>query len=52
MAFGILIPLPGIKTMSPAMEVWILNHWTAREVPGGFPLKGTNPNLEGSTLMT
>ena len=24
---------PGIEPMSPAVEVWSLNHWTAREVP-------------------
>ena len=33
MAYGILIPRPGIKSRHPAMEVWILNHWTFREVP-------------------
>lgn len=30
---GILVPLPGIKPMPSAVEVWILNHWTSREVP-------------------
>ena len=33
-ACGILIPWPGIKPVPPAVEVWCLNHWTAREVPG------------------
>ena len=33
MACGILIPQPGIKLMSPAVEARSLNHWTAREVP-------------------
>ena len=33
MACGILVPLPGIELTPPAVEVWSLNHWTAREVP-------------------
>ena len=32
-AYGILIPRPEIEPVSPALEVWNLNHWTAREVP-------------------
>ena len=33
-AWGILVPWPGIKPAYPAVEVWShLNHWTAREVP-------------------
>ena len=28
---GILVPWPGIKPMSPALEAWSLNHWTARK---------------------
>ena len=32
-ACGILVPQPGIKPMSPAMEAQSLNHWTTREVP-------------------
>ena len=31
-ACGILVPWPGIKPVSPALEAWSLNHWTAREV--------------------
>ena len=31
-AFGILIPRPGIKPMPPAVEARSLNHWTTREV--------------------
>ena len=30
---GILIPQPGIKPVSPTVEMQILNHWTTREVP-------------------
>ena len=30
-ACGILVPWPGIEPMPPAMEVWSLNHWTARK---------------------
>ena len=29
---GILVPLPGIKPSTPAVEAWNLNHWTSREV--------------------
>ena len=32
-ACGILTPQPGIEPMRPAVEVWSLNHWTAREIP-------------------
>ena len=31
---GILVPWPGIKPVSPAMEAQSLNPWTTREVPG------------------
>ena len=37
-ACGILIPLPGIKPLSPAVEVGSLNYWTVREVPMHNPL--------------
>ena len=30
---GVLVPRPGIETVSPELEVHSLNHWTAREVP-------------------
>ena len=29
---GILVPQPGIQSMSPVVEVQRLNHWTTREV--------------------
>ena len=32
MAYGILVPQPGIELASPALEAWSLNHWTTREV--------------------
>ena len=32
-AGGILVPRPGIKPMSPALEAQSPNHWTTREVP-------------------
>ena len=32
MACGILVSPPGTEPLSPALEVWSLNHWTAREV--------------------
>ena len=31
-AYGILVPWPGIKTALPAVEAWNPNHWMAREV--------------------
>ena len=31
-ACGILLPCPGIKPVSPSVEAWSPNHWTAREV--------------------
>ena len=32
-ACTILVPQPGSKSMPPAVEAWILNHWTTREIP-------------------
>ena len=32
MAFGILVPQPGIEPGPLAVEALSLNHWTAREV--------------------
>ena len=32
-SYGILVPWPGIKPASRALEEWSLNRWTAREVP-------------------
>ena len=32
-AYKILVPPPGINLMSPELEAWSLNHWTAREMP-------------------
>ena len=31
-AYGILVPPPGIKPAAPAVEAGSLNHWPAREV--------------------
>ena len=30
---GILVFWPGMEPATPALQVWSLNHWTAREVP-------------------
>ena len=30
---GILVLQLGVEPVTPAEEVWSLNHWTAREVP-------------------
>ena len=29
---GILVHLPGMESMPPALEVWSPNHWPARKV--------------------
>ena len=41
-ACGTLILRPGIKTTPPALEVWSLNHWTAREVPTQYIYDSTS----------
>ena len=35
-AYGILVPRPGVEPTHPALQVWSLNHWTAREVQAQF----------------
>ena len=40
-AWGILVPPPGIEPIPPAMEAWSLNHWTTREVPISVCLETT-----------
>ena len=35
-AFGILVPQTGIEPVLPALKVQDLNHWTTREVQGGY----------------
>ena len=40
-ACGILVPGPGVKPDS-CVAGRILNHWTAREVPGGGLFDGAN----------
>ena len=32
-AHRILVPLPGIKPVPPAVKMWRSNHWTTREFP-------------------
>ena len=32
MAYGVLVPSPGIEPMSPELEVQNLNQWTAKEI--------------------
>ena len=32
MAYGILVPRPGIEPVPPTLVGWSLNHWTTREV--------------------
>ena len=33
---GILVPLPGIEPVPHTVDVWNLNHWSAREAHGWF----------------
>ena len=33
-----ILPQPGMEPSSPAVEAWILNHWTTREVPAALLL--------------
>ena len=33
MACEILVPLPGTEPVTPGVEAWSLNHWTAKEIP-------------------
>ena len=48
----ILVPQPGIEPVSPALGVWNLNHWTAREVPQPlFFIALTTPSLLPVLLM-
>ena len=32
MAFGVLVPRPGMEPVPPALEAQSLGHWTAREI--------------------
>ena len=36
MASGILVPRLGIEPEPSAVKVWLLNHWTARELPESY----------------
>lgn len=44
-AYGTLVPQPGIELTPPALEAWSLNHWTSGEVPKDFNLKTTFLNI-------
>ena len=35
----ILVPLPGIEPLPPALEAWSLSHWTTREVSKNVSLR-------------
>ena len=35
LAYGILVPQPGLKPTPSTLEAWSRNHWTTREVPTG-----------------
>ena len=32
-AWGILVPRPGIEPVPSALEAWSFNHWTTSEIP-------------------
>ena len=45
-ACEILVPLPGIEPVLPAVEVQCLNQWTTRDVPIFFKKKKKKQGLE------
>ena len=48
-ACGILVPQPGIESISPALKVQSLKHWTIREAPEKIffeSLKASKLNLK------
>ena len=45
-ARGILVPDPGIELVPPALEGWILNHWTAPKAPENSLLKDMIPFIK------
>ena len=44
-AYGILVPRPGIEPAPPELEAWSLSHWTAREVPENFSIFFKQPEI-------
>ena len=40
-AYGILVPRPGIESRPSVVKVWSPNHWAAREFPGWYCLQLT-----------
>ena len=44
------LPRPGIEPKSPALEAQCLNHWTTKEVPGGFLTSGP-PEKSGVSFL-
>ena len=53
-ACGILVSWPGTEPVSPALEAWSLNHWTAREFPKTFiilPQEEFVAYIEGNLLL-
>ena len=52
MACGILVPQPGVKTMSLALiRRWILNQGTIREVPATLVSEFCSPLLPPGSLV-
>ena len=39
-ACGILVPPPGIESLSAAVEAWSSNYWTTREIPQVYLFEG------------
>ena len=45
-AYGVLVPWPGIKPVPSPLGVWSFNHWTAREIPSRYSNLNGRKNLE------
>ena len=50
-ACRILVPQPGIKSASPAMEAQSLNNWTTREVPHYISSSPISPDRANHSLL-
>ena len=50
-AYGILVPRPGIEPRPSAMKVRSANHWTAREFPSKSIFKEASRNLINLSMV-
>ena len=55
LAYGILVPQPGIEPMPPDLGAQSLNHWTTKEIPGSSswrPMRSVRPRLKLGRWVT